>query len=181
MPADLGPRTFAITTPEERARLAFFPARLTPDLVTGLDDYARDRPAGHGITSEPASWQPPAFLLDDLYNGQKLSIRPLSHQLGTGRKLISGLLAEYGIPRRSGPARPPVDIDRNWLHQQYVLSRRTLPDIAAELGISTAYMTRRAKNLGIPLRGRGTPSHARSLRNPAQQPDTSHQNGKQAR
>jgi len=262
MPADLGPRTFAITTPEERARLAFFPARLTPDLVTGLDDYARDWLAGQGITSEPASWQPPAFLLhdldlpgpdpscqqpgqihelitrqrlsvraaarnlgttidvirvildehpapplpltpgqarsagratavlrarlspqdlDDLYNGQKLSMRQLSHQLGTGRRVISGLLAEYGIPRRSGPGRPPVAIDRDWLHRQYVLSRRTLPDIAAELGISTAHMTRRAKNLGIPLRGRGTPSHARSLRNLAQQPDTSHQNGKQAR
>ena len=39
---------------------------------------------------------------------------------------------------------PPGTIGPNWLHQQYILSRRTLPDIAAELGISTAYMTRRA-------------------------------------
>ncbi len=250
MPADLGPAAFAITTPEERARLAFLPARLTPDLVTSLDDYARNWLASHGISSEPATWQPPAFLLDDLdlpgpdpsrhqpgeihelitrqqlsvraaarhlgttidviraildehpapprpltpgqarsagrataalrarlspqdlddlYNGRELSLQQLSHQLGTGKKVLSRLLAEYGIPPRSGPGRPPVAIDRDWLHQQYITSRRTLPDIAAELGISTTHLTRRAKDLGIPLRGRGTPSHAQSLRNPARQ------------
>ena len=128
------------------------------------------RSAGRAVAALRARLAPRD--LDDLYTGQKISPRQLSRQFGASRNTILALLDEYGIPQRTGPdARcPPFSIDRDWLHEQYVTSSRTLPDIAAEIGISTTHLARRARTLGIPLRGRGTPSHARTLQNAAPPP-----------
>ncbi len=249
-PADLAPAAFAVTTPDQRARLDKFSALITPGLAAGLDSYAGAWLAGNHIDGEEVTWRPPARLLsdldlpgpdpfgcqpgqihklitlrrmspraaarhagttidvvravldehpappqpltpgqarsagravaalrarlsprelEDLYAGQNISPRQLSRQFGASRNTVLALLGEYGIPQRAGPdARcPPFPIDRDWLYEQYVTSSRTLPDIAAELGISKTYVARRAKALGIPLRGRGTPSHARTLQNTA--------------
>jgi hypothetical protein len=124
------------------------------------------RSAGRAIAALRARLSPRD--LDNLYTGQRTSLRQLSRQFETSRNTISALLDQYQIPRRTGPqARPSSPIDHGWLYEQYVTSARTLPDIAAELGISKTHLNRRAKALGIPLRRRGTPSHARTLHSPA--------------
>jgi hypothetical protein len=46
-------------------------------------------------------------------------------------------------------------INPDWLYEPYVTRRRTLADIAREKGTSTDYITRRAHDLGIPLRPSG--------------------------
>lgn len=75
--------------------------RRRPELARRLWDLSNTPLAGHGITSEPASWQPPAFLLDDLdlpgpdpsrqqpgqihelITRQRLSVRAAARNLGT--------------------------------------------------------------------------------------------------
>lgn len=50
-------------------------------------------------------------------------------------------------------------IDREWLNEQYVVLRRTLPEIASEKGTTPANVARYAKSFGILLRSRGGASH----------------------
>ena len=116
---------------------------------------AQERAGGRTIAALRARLPPRD--LDDLYTRRKISPLELSRMLRAGRKTIIALIDEYGIPRRAAAdsRRPPFPIDRDWLYEQYVTRARTLPDIAAELGTSKTTVTRRAKALGIPLRGRG--------------------------
>jgi len=55
-------------------------------------------------------------------------------------------------------------IDRDWLHEQYVVRGRTLPDLAREKNMSTTNMARWARFHEIPLRPRGGASHDLFLR-----------------
>jgi DNA-binding transcriptional LysR family regulator len=55
------------------------------------------------------------------------------------------------------------DVEPTWLRHQYVVKRRTLPDIATELHTSPTALARVARELGVPLRGRGGASHAAAL------------------
>jgi DNA-binding transcriptional LysR family regulator len=84
------------------------------------------------------------------------------------RQTVTRLAREYDVDIRTAAPRPRVIIDRNWLHEQYAVRRRTLPDLARETGMSTANLTRWAKTHGLPLRPRGARSHQISLRARAQ-------------
>lgn len=102
--------------------------------------------------------------LTDLYVEQKLSLRQIAARYGVERKLVARLARQYGITlRRPQTPRRHDEIDRDWLHTEYVLNRRTLPELAAEKGMSTMNMSRWAKHHGIPLRGRGGPSHTATV------------------
>ena len=59
-PADLAPAAFAVTTPDQRARLDKFSALITPGLAVGLDSYAGAWLAGNHIDGEEVTWRPPA-------------------------------------------------------------------------------------------------------------------------
>ncbi len=82
------------------------------------------------------------------YNVQRSTLRA---------KLIAH---EISIPANH---RPRHEIDRAWLHEQYVTRQRTMPEIAAETGASTATIARLIHEYAIPARGRGAPSHQQSL------------------
>jgi hypothetical protein len=103
---------------------------------------------------------------------QKLPLRQIAARYGVDRKLVARLARQYGITLRR-PQRPRRhgEIDRDWLHTEYVLHRRTLPELAAEKGMTTMNMSRWAKHHGIPLRGRGSPSHTATI-NAAKAADT---------
>lgn len=148
MPPRTAARHIGTTIDVIRAVLDEHPA--PPQLLTP----GQQRAAGRAIAELRARLPPRE--LDDLYTTRRIAPRELSRRLGAGRKAIIALLDEYAIPRRgAADARPPFPVDRDWLHEQYVTRTRTLPDIAAELGTSKSNLTRRAKALGIPLRGRG--------------------------
>lgn len=123
-----------------------------------------------GPTSKPAfgvselAGQVSAQQLQDLYTGQGMSLRAIGEQYGVGRHVVAKLLRRNAIPLR--PARGPrhqEDVERDWLYTEYVLHRRTLPELAAEKGMSTANIARWAKVHNIPLRQRGGPSHRATL------------------
>jgi DNA-binding MarR family transcriptional regulator len=71
------------------------------------------------------------------------------------------------------PAHPPSKhkVDPAWLRTEYVDRRRTLPDLAAEVGTTPSTIARIACRHGIPLRERGGASHEASLTAPAGFPE----------
>lgn len=90
-----------------------------------------------------------------LYQGQRRSLREIGDQLGVSRQTAGKLARDHQIAVRR-PERPPrTDIDRDWLHEQYVVRQRTLKDLANETGISPTSMARQAKAHQVPLRPRG--------------------------
>lgn len=67
------------------------------------------------------------------YGDQHQSLYDIANQTGFSRQTLTRLAAEYGIALREGPQdykRKGV-IDRDWLLEQYVDRRRTLPDLPA--------------------------------------------------
>jgi len=100
------------------------------------------------------------------YTGRRQSLYDISKQTGFSRQTLTRLAAEYGIELREGPQdyKRKGLIDRDWLYEQYVGRRRTLPDLAREKNMSTANMARWAHFHQIPLRPRGGASHDSSLR-----------------
>jgi DNA-binding transcriptional LysR family regulator len=101
--------------------------------------------------------------LIELYHHQQLSLREIGQRTGASRQTIARLARDYDIGLRQAPS-PRHVIARDWLHEQYVTHRRTLPDLARETGMSTANMNRWAHIHNIPLRTRGEPSHQQHLR-----------------
>lgn len=67
-----------------------------------------------------------------------------------------------GITSRTGHRRG-LQVDPAWLRHEYLIERRTLPDLAAELHSSPTAVARVAKDLGVPLRARGAASHTAAL------------------
>lgn len=78
------------------------------------------------------------------------------------RSTVRDKLIAHDIPIPANH-RPRHNIDRDWLHEQYVTRQHTMPAIAAETGASTATIARLIQEYAIPPRGRGTPSHQQSL------------------
>jgi len=161
-------------------RLVRQPAALSDiaeQLATSIDGvrYALSvRPAPEqqrGPTSRPApalsdlAQVLSAAELTDLYQEQKLPLKQIALRYGVERRLVARLARQYGIPLRPPQApRRREEIDRDWLYTEYVVRRRALPDLAAEKGMSTMNMSRWAKAHGIPLRGRGGPSHTANIK-----------------
>ena len=107
------------------------------------------------------------------YGDLAQSLYDIANETGFSRQTLARLAAEYDIALREGPQdykRKGV-IDRDWLLEQYVGRRRTLPDLAREKNMSTANMARWAHFHQVPLRPRGGASHGSFLRATGQAAD----------
>ncbi len=87
------------------------------------------------------------------------------------RKTVAGAVRREGLPIPPAHAPPRHAVDPAWLRTEYVDRRRTLPDLAAEVGMTPANLARIARRHGIPLRKRGGASHQASLSPPADFPE----------
>ncbi|MFD4665149.1 LysR family transcriptional regulator [Streptomyces halstedii] len=107
----------------------------------------------------------PAERFTQLYLDEHRSLQQIAKLTGFSRSVLTDLAKEYGIPLR-GPQdhKRRSAIERDWLIEQYVQRRRTLPDLARETGMSSANMARWAHIHNIPLRPRGGASHSQALR-----------------
>ena len=126
------------------------------------------RPPGKPRTQPPADLTTErlrSFVLD-----QKRTLRALAVEFGVGRHYLSDRLRRDGIPVPPSRRRPTV-VDPEWLRLEYLEHRRTLPDIAAEIGMTPTNLARIATRHGIPLRRRGGASHAGSLTKPSGWPE----------
>lgn len=122
----------------------------------------------------------PAHRLTELYCQQRLSLRAIGTRYGVSRQAVTRLAHVYGVELRL-PQRPRQhdDVDRDWLYTEYVICGRTLPELAAELGMSTGNITRWAQHHGIERRRRGRRCKATELADdqlnvPGRKPCASH-------
>ncbi|MGK4582079.1 LysR family transcriptional regulator [Kitasatospora sp. HPMI-4] len=101
-----------------------------------------------------------------LYLDEHQSLNRIAALTGFSRSVLTALANEYGVPLRDGPQdyKPRGTVERDWLIEQYVHHRRTLPDLAQEKGMSTSNMARWARVHEVALRPRGGGSHAAALR-----------------
>jgi len=145
------------------------PAPMLP--LTDAQSQARGKAMAKALEELPKSE------LTRLYLEEHRSLQQIAGLSGFSRQILVRLAETYDIPLRDG--RQDYDthgtIDRDWLFEQYVNHRRTLPDLAWEKGMSVANMSRWAHRYSIPLRPRGGGSHdsvlhtadsAASLRSP---------------
>lgn len=93
------------------------------------------------------------------------TLRSLAAEHQVGRGALARELGRQGI--RVPPGRRPIKVDTEWLRTEYVDRRRTLTEIAAEIGTSPANMARIAHARGVPVRGRGVVTNAASVRSMA--------------
>lgn len=105
----------------------------------------------------------PRERLLELYERQHMSLRDIAESVGVSRQVVGRIARDYDLALREPGLKARTIIERDWLHDQYVNKRRTLPDLAKETGMSTANMARWAKTHGIPLRARGGPSHSSAM------------------
>ncbi|MEU6922809.1 hypothetical protein [Streptomyces sp. NPDC046631] len=90
-----------------------------------------------------------------------------------GDKTLAHIAQETGIPRHIAVAhartlgfairrtRKPFPIDETWLREQYLTHKRSILDIAQELGTEDETVRRRLKHLEVPLRPPGV--HSRTI------------------
>lgn len=101
--------------------------------------------------------------LNTLYWEDQLTLREIAVRVGVDRVTISNLAREYGMALRSPRTPLRRNVDAEWLYEQYVVQRRTFPEIARLCGSSTTTVARWAKLDGLAVRGRGGPSHRANL------------------
>ena len=89
-------------------------------------------------------------------------MRTIAAEYDVDRKTVRAVLIR-GMPIGPPGARAKFVVDPEWLHAEYVDRRRTLPDIAQELGTTPPNVARMAVKYGIPLRSHGGSSHARNV------------------
>ena len=104
--------------------------------------------------------------LRNLVVDERRGVKSIARDYDVDRKTIAAALVRENIPMGPPGGRARFAIDEDWLRTEYIDKRRPLPDIARELGTTPTNLSRIAKKLGIPLRGRGGPSHAESLAPP---------------
>ena len=92
-----------------------------------------------------------------------MTLRDIASRYHVDRKTVARLAHQYGIDTRRGRPRSHEEIDRNWLYTEYIVHRRTLPELAAEKGMSTMNMSLWAQRHGIQRRPRGEASKAANL------------------
>ena len=155
--------------------LARFPTRLFPELASRLNAAGQRFLASHGIAGEPATWQPPLSLIDDLelpgtdpaaiktgdiyqliYRGT--TVGQAAQALGTTADVILALLAEDPGPARrvvpgegslAGPRAYVAEIPPGELGKLYLDEKLSIRQIAARYGMRRHIITERLCQDGI--------------------------------
>ncbi|MDP9388572.1 MAG: hypothetical protein M3Q48_11845 [Actinomycetota bacterium] len=73
---------------------------------------------------------------------EKRTLRSLADEFRVGRKYLAERLRREGMPVPPSRRRPTHVVDREWLRVEYLERRRTLPDIAAEVGTTPPNIAR---------------------------------------
>lgn len=74
----------------------------------------------------------------ELYDVERRSLRDIAAMVGVCRHTIAELARDYGITLRPPVTPTTHNIDRDWLHTEYVTKQRSLSDLARERGITAS-------------------------------------------
>ncbi|MCQ6281596.1 hypothetical protein [Bacillus sp. EB600] len=102
-------------------------------------------------------------ILEKLYIHDQLNPDQVAERLGVGRKTITNLLKEHGIPLRDTKEgtriaiekkllKNTLNISKEELEQKYFQENMPIPKIAEEYGVSSTWMYRYFKSMNIELR-----------------------------
>ncbi len=116
-------------------------------------------------TTFPAELTPER--LRQLVVDDRRTLRSIRADASISKLALRSALKRDGIPCPPSGRPRRVNVDERWLRSQYVDEHRTLPDIAAEVGMSPSNLGRIARQHQIPLRRRGGASHAASIAAPS--------------
>lgn len=156
-------RAIASLTDDQRAQLVKRTGSVEsahPNDVTARRSATAIEHGRHYSTAKAAFSRDRLF---DLHINQQLNLKQIGDIAGVGPHAVSRLAHEYGIPLRMGPATCLNESDRQWMCEQYIVRKRSLPDLARERGIQPGPLWKFAKAHNIPLRGRGALSHQKHL------------------
>lgn len=90
------------------------------------------------------------------------SVGEIAFEHGVARQTVGRVLAAEGVETRRGRRRAAIDPE--WLRKRYVVERRTIPEIAAEVGVTMTTINRHLEAADIPRRARGSASRATAIR-----------------
>ena len=90
------------------------------------------------------------------------SVGEIAFDHGVARQTVGRVLAAEGVETRRG--RRSTVIDPEWLRERYIVERHTIPEIAAEVGVTMTTINRHLEAAGIPRRARGSASRATAIR-----------------
>ncbi|HBS09051.1 MAG TPA: hypothetical protein DEA69_09660, partial [Microbacterium sp.] len=90
------------------------------------------------------------------------SVMEIAVDHGVARQTVGRVLADAGVDTRRGRRRAALDAD--WLRQRYIVERHTIPEIAAEVGVTMTTINRHLEAAGIPRRPRGSASRSTAIR-----------------
>ena len=120
----------------------------------------------HGRLAWTLEQRLPPQELERLHHHERQTVTSIARHFNVPTRLVTSLLATYGIPYLPRQPRP---INADWLRHEYLDNHRTIREIAAELDIAPAYLGRRAKAVGIPIRHGGVQLPPRPRSSAAQQ------------
>ena len=129
-----------------------------------LECSPRERPTFRRQTQfELAKTQLSKTELVRLYGQDRLSLKTIATRIDVEPKAISELADLYGIEVRR--QEPPPPVDKEWMHREYVTNHRTVTDMAQEIGVDIATMSRRLRKNGIAVHRdpRKRPPHTGTL------------------
>jgi hypothetical protein len=183
LPWDIPPAAVKAVGPAFRLDVALFPARLFPELASGLDAAGQRFLASQGVGGEPVIWQPPPGLIGDLdlpgtdpagipsddvhqliYSGKTVS--KAAKALGVSPDVLLTVLAEDPAPARPivygqgalpGPRTQAPEIPWNELKQLYLRERLSTRQLGDRYDVDRKFIARCLREHGI-IPGRRPPA-----------------------
>ncbi|MGK5543534.1 hypothetical protein ACSNOH_02145 [Streptomyces sp. URMC 127] len=103
---------------------------------------------------ESSGRPPPREELVRLHEEQRLTLGEIEARSGVNHQMISKLAKFYDVRLRY-PRHHRISVTREWLYEQYVTHRRSLHDIARQLGVGRSTLGAWMKDHKIPTRRTG--------------------------
>ncbi|CDJ99375.1 conserved hypothetical protein [Microbacterium sp. C448] len=138
------------------------PVSWVPELgVVGVSDEVASPNEGRWPQARPARAAVNSVRAVAAYSAGR-SVSEIAFDHGVARQTVGRVLAAEEVETRRG--RRSTVIDPEWLRERYIVERHTIPEIAAEVGVTMTTINRHLEAAGIPRRARGSASRATAIR-----------------
>ncbi|MFV4914996.1 hypothetical protein PFZ49_16090 [Microbacterium lacticum] len=145
LPANVGDALASAAAEFLRGRGVDEPVAWLPGVEVGDLPNTGDAIEGRWPTARPArAMVKPAPAVAAYSAGRSVQEIALEH--GVARQTVGRVLADEGVETRRGRQRAAIDPE--WLRQRYLVERHTIPEIAAEVGLTMTTINRHLEAAG---------------------------------